>query len=140
VAPPKLCESSCQTGEPTAIVLQAPPQGGSAAATPQGSSSIIATYLRLGLQSCVTFHYKQRRRGGSLRSAARQRRWLAALLRVPWAVGQGQSLPLRSVARVRGRRGRRRGGAAGVGWLVGWPAPRSALRPCPCRPLPDLPL
>jgi hypothetical protein len=41
VAPPKLCESSCQTGEPTAIVLQAPPQGGSAAATPQGSSSII---------------------------------------------------------------------------------------------------
>eukprot|EP01049_Picozoa_sp_SAG25_P004960 SAG25_NODE_325_length_9774_cov_10.836899_4_plen_99_part_00 len=41
MAPPKLCESSCQTGEPTAIVLQAPPQGGSAAATPQGSSSII---------------------------------------------------------------------------------------------------
>jgi hypothetical protein len=52
VAPPKLCESSCQTGEPTAIVLQAPPQGGSAAATPQGSSSIIALPARHTVPSC----------------------------------------------------------------------------------------
>ena len=42
MAPPKLCELSSQTREPPAIVLQAPPQGGSAAAAPQGSGSIIA--------------------------------------------------------------------------------------------------
>jgi hypothetical protein len=53
VAPPKLCELSSQTRAPPAIVIHAPPQGGSAAATPQGSSSIITDHQSISSYSLV---------------------------------------------------------------------------------------